>query len=187
MAGGRPLESVLVAPGVKGKKVLAFKRDGLKKNEAVTGLIHDIVASSSARSAFHVLDLAKVVDLYAGWRRALPGVRPFYAVNARRGDVREYWIDDGVYGSLNCILLDSYVPRPRPLAGARPGEETHASTVFGPTCDSIDTVVTGYQLPEMSVDDWLVFDDMGAYTTAAGSSFNGFATSAINTYLAYSS
>ncbi|BAS87736.1 Os04g0136500 [Oryza sativa Japonica Group] len=80
MAGGRPLESVLVAPGVKGKKVLAFKRDGLKKNEAVTGLIHDIVASSSARSAFHVLDLAKVVDLYAGWRRALPGVRPFYAV-----------------------------------------------------------------------------------------------------------
>lgn len=105
----------------------------------------------------------------------------------RRGDVREYWIDDGVYGSLNCILLDSYVPRPRPLAGARPGEETHASTVFGPTCDSIDTVVTGYQLPEMSVDDWLVFDDMGAYTTAAGSSFNGFATSAINIYLAYSS
>uniref|UniRef100_A0A0D3FS81 Orn/DAP/Arg decarboxylase 2 N-terminal domain-containing protein n=1 Tax=Oryza barthii TaxID=65489 RepID=A0A0D3FS81_9ORYZ len=257
MAGGRPLESVLVAPGVKGKKVLAFKRDGLKKNEAVTGLIHDIVASSSARSAFHVLDLAKVVDLYAGWRRALPGVRPFYAVKCnpdtallgalaalsagfdcasraeieavlalgvppaaivyanpckpgahvafaarpastsprtiprrrwpRRGDVREYWIDDGVYGSLNCILLDSYLPRPRPLAGARPGEETHASTVFGPTCDSINTVVTGYQLPEMSVDDWLVFDDMGAYTTAAGSSFNGFATSAINIYLAYSS
>uniref|UniRef100_I1PIV6 Ornithine decarboxylase n=1 Tax=Oryza glaberrima TaxID=4538 RepID=I1PIV6_ORYGL len=301
MAGGRPLESVLVAPGVKGKKVLAFKRDGLKKNEAVTGLIHDIVASSSARSALHVLDLAKVVDLYAGWRRALPGVRPFYAVKCnpdtallgalaalsagfdcasraeieavlalgvppaaivyanpckpgahvafaaeagvnvttydseeevakvkrchpscelllrikapdcggvkpgryfaetaftlaarvigkrRRGDVREYWIDDGVYGSLNCILLDSYVPRPRPLAGARPGEETHASTVFGPTCDSINTVVTGYQLPEMSVDDWLVFDDMGAYTTAAGSSFNGFATSAINIYLAYSS
>lgn len=104
-----------------------------------------------------------------------------------RGEVREYWIDDGVYGSLNCILMDYYVPRPRPLATPRPGEKTHTSTVFGPTCDSLDTVVTGYQLPEMRVGDWLVFDDMGAYTTAAGSKFNGFDTSDIKVYVAYSS
>jgi ornithine decarboxylase len=53
--------------------------------------------------------------------------------------------------------------------------------------DSLDTVVTGYQLPEMSVGDWLVFDDMGAYTTALASNFNGFSTTDINTFLAYSS
>ncbi|KAI4989425.1 hypothetical protein ZWY2020_036742 [Hordeum vulgare] len=35
--------------------------------------------------------------------------------------------------------------------------------------------------------DWLVFDDMGVYTTASGSNFNGFSTSDIKTYLAYSS
>jgi ornithine decarboxylase len=68
-----------------------------------------------------------------------------------------------------------------------PGEETYASTVFGPTLDSLDTVVTGYQLPEMNVGDWLLFDDMGAYTTACASTFNGFsAASDINTFLAYS-
>ncbi|CAN6218583.1 unnamed protein product [Urochloa humidicola] len=104
-----------------------------------------------------------------------------------RGEVREYWIDDGLYGTLNCIIMDHYVPTPRPLNAPRPGEKTYASTVFGPTCDSLDTVVTGYQLPEMSVGDWLVFDDMGAYTTGAGSNFNGFATSDINIYVAYSS
>ncbi|CAL5082630.1 unnamed protein product [Urochloa decumbens] len=104
-----------------------------------------------------------------------------------RGEVREYWIDDGVYGSLNCILMDYYVPRPRSQATPRPGEKTYTSTVFGPTCDSLDTVVTGYQLPEMSVGDWLVFDDMGAYAMAAGSNFNGFATSDIKIYMAYSS
>uniref|UniRef100_A0ACD5Z030 Uncharacterized protein n=1 Tax=Avena sativa TaxID=4498 RepID=A0ACD5Z030_AVESA len=81
-----------------------------------------------------------------------------------RGETRDYWIDDGIYGSLNTVVTDGYIPRPRPLAACRvPGEKTYASTVFGPTCDSLDTVVTGYQLPEMSVGDWLVFDDMGAY------------------------
>ncbi|KAK1698380.1 hypothetical protein QYE76_015077 [Lolium multiflorum] len=105
-----------------------------------------------------------------------------------RGEAREYWIDDGIYGSLNTVVTDGYVPRPRALAAASvPGEETYASTVFGPTCDSLDTVVTGYQLPEMSIGDWLLFDDMGAYTTACASNFNGFsAASDINTFLAYS-
>jgi ornithine decarboxylase len=104
-----------------------------------------------------------------------------------RGEVREYWIDEGLYGTLSCIPMDHYVPHPRPLAAPRAGDKTYASTVFGPTCDSLDTVVTGYQLPEMSVGDWLVFDDMGAYTTASGSNFNGFSTSDINIYYAYSS
>jgi ornithine decarboxylase len=104
-----------------------------------------------------------------------------------RGEVREYWIDDGLYGSLNCILMDDYVPRPMPLATRRVTERTFASTVFGPTCDSLDTVVTGYQLPEMSVGEWLLFHDMGAYTTGSGSNFNGFYTSDIKTFLAYSS
>uniref|UniRef100_J3MZP9 ornithine decarboxylase n=1 Tax=Oryza brachyantha TaxID=4533 RepID=J3MZP9_ORYBR len=244
MVGGSPMQAVLMAPGVKDRKVMAFRRDALKDKDAVAALIRDMVAAAGGpRSAFHVLDLARVVDLHRGWRRSLPAVRPFYAVKCNpdgamlaalaalgagfdcasraeieavlrlrvigepgryfaetaftlaarvigkrvRGELREYWIDDGLYGSLNCILMDHYVPRPRPLAGARHGEETHASTVFGPTCDSLDTVVTGYQLPEMSVGDWLVFDDMGAYTTAAGSNFNGFATSDIKIYLAYSS
>jgi ornithine decarboxylase len=105
-----------------------------------------------------------------------------------RGEAREYWIDDGLYGSLNNVLMDHKVPRPRPLAA---GEEekttTHASTVFGPTCDSQDQVVTGYPLPEMSVGDWLVFDDMGAYSTGAGSKFNGFDISEMKIYVAYSS
>ncbi|XP_047051997.1 ornithine decarboxylase-like [Lolium rigidum] len=104
-----------------------------------------------------------------------------------RGEVREYWIDDGVYGALSCILMDHYVPRPRPLASSCPGEQTYTSTVFGPTCDSRDEVVVGYQLPEVIVGDWLVFDDIGAYAASTGANFNGFFTSDINTYLAYSS
>jgi len=51
------------------------------------------------------------------------------------------------------------------------------TTVFGPTCDSIDVLARSVLLPKMEVSDWLYFQNMGAYTMAASSSFNGFAPS----------
>ncbi|XP_031265433.1 ornithine decarboxylase-like [Pistacia vera] len=109
-----------------------------------------------------------------------------------RDELREYWINDGIYDSMNCILYDHATVTCTPLActsnRANPtckGLRTYNSTVFGPTCDALDTVLTGYQLPELQVNDWLVFPNMGAYTAAAGSSFNGFNTASILTHLAY--
>lgn len=110
-----------------------------------------------------------------------------------RGELREYWINDGVYGSMNCILYDHATVNATPFActsnQGNPtcrGMRTYSSTVFGPTCDALDTVLTGHQLPELQVNDWLVFPNMGAYTAAAGSNFNGFNTAAISTHLACS-
>jgi diaminopimelate decarboxylase len=54
-----------------------------------------------------------------------------------------------------------------------------ASTVFGPTCDSIDVVARSVLLPRLVVGDWMYFQNMGAYTMAASSSFNGFTPSEI--------
>lgn len=50
---------------------------------------------------------------------------------------------------------------------------TH-SKLFGPTCDSIDVIIPDIQLPELEVGSWLYFINMGAYTAASASSFNGF-------------
>lgn len=50
---------------------------------------------------------------------------------------------------------------------------TH-SKLFGPTCDSIDVIIPDIQLPELEVGAWLYFVNMGAYTAASASSFNGF-------------
>jgi Pyridoxal-dependent decarboxylase, C-terminal sheet domain len=52
-----------------------------------------------------------------------------------------------------------------------------ASTVFGPTCDSIDVIARSVLLPKLKVGDWMYFNNMGAYTMAAASSFNGFVPS----------
>ncbi|KAJ2105246.1 Ornithine decarboxylase [Coemansia sp. RSA 922] len=96
-----------------------------------------------------------------------------------------YYVNDGVYGSFNCIVFDHQSPRPRLCS--RRGEllDTTAaplfkSSIWGPTCDSIDCIVpSGLLLPELRIGDWLVFDNMGAYTLCAASRFNGFKLSDI--------
>ena len=54
------------------------------------------------------------------------------------------------------------------------------SSVWGPTCDSIDCVSEKTMLPSaLRVGDWLGFDNMGAYTVCAASQFNGFEVSKV--------
>jgi ornithine decarboxylase len=115
-----------------------------------------------------------------------------------RGNLKEYWINDGIYGSMNCLLYDHAELKYRPLPHASLSTSTYAngsgnicttvhnSTVFGPTCDGLDTVLRSALLPDLAVGDWLIFPNMGAYTAAAGSSFNGFATSDIPTFYVFS-
>jgi len=87
-----------------------------------------------------------------------------------------YYVNDGVYGSFNCIFFDHAHPTPYPLL-QQDGEviiEKSKCNVFGPTCDSLDLICKGIELAKLEVGDWLYFPEMGAYTTAASSQFNGF-------------
>ena len=67
--------------------------------------------------------------------------------------VFDYYITDGLYGSFNCIMYDHAQPMTRPLrcptlpplppgkdGAAGEGGAAFASTVFGPSCDGLDTV-----------------------------------------------
>lgn len=83
-----------------------------------------------------------------------------------------YYLNDGVYGSFNCIFFDHQKPEVLPY-NERDGEK-HKSTVFGPTCDSIDKICEGIELPELEIGEWCFVKNFGAYTTAAASNFNGF-------------
>jgi len=89
-----------------------------------------------------------------------------------------YYIDEGLYGSLNCIVFDHQSPKPIKLNHVDDGKEFE-SNIFGPTCDSMDLVAKDYMMPELIVGDWLVFENMGAYTYSSASNFNGFRTSNI--------
>jgi ornithine decarboxylase len=89
-----------------------------------------------------------------------------------------YYVNDGLYGAFNNIMFDHAHVKPVPLS---PTPETsfanqphYPSTIFGPTCDGIDCIIKDYALPELNVGDWIYFSNMGAYTKAAASQFNGF-------------
>lgn len=86
---------------------------------------------------------------------------------------RMYYINDGVYGSFNCILYDHQVVEPQPL-NEYPGSKYYPSSIWGPTCDGLDQVVENIMLPDMNLGDWIIFEDMGAYTLPVASPFNGF-------------
>jgi len=102
-----------------------------------------------------------------------------------------YYINDGMYGSFNCITFDHQIVHASPLfrnglflygeqhQTALDEETKYLSSIWGPTCDSIDLIGKDIHLPEMKIGDWLYFPRMGAYTMAAASTFNGFRKSSI--------
>ncbi|XP_004396371.1 PREDICTED: ornithine decarboxylase-like [Odobenus rosmarus divergens] len=85
-----------------------------------------------------------------------------------------YYMNDGVYGSFNCILYDHAHVKPLLQKRPKPDEKYYSTSIWGPTCDGLDLIVQGCDLPEMHVGDWMVFENMGAYAVAAASTFNGF-------------
>ena len=86
-----------------------------------------------------------------------------------------YYLNDGIYGSFNCIYFDHSNPVILPF-NERDGK-LHKSRLFGPTCDSVDLISENVMLPELAIGEWVYVENFGAYTVAASSSFNGFKTS----------
>ncbi|KAL3078445.1 hypothetical protein niasHT_032461 [Heterodera trifolii] len=97
------------------------------------------------------------------------------------------YINDGVYGSFNCILFDHFQPRGRPLFDVQKchssdskncdGQMSQFPTiVWGQTCDGLDQVEAQTVMRQMNVGEWLFYENMGAYTSVAASNFNGFNT-----------
>jgi len=87
-----------------------------------------------------------------------------------------YYLNDGVYGSFNCTIFDHWEvePIPFPIDDSLQLRQTHLTTIWGPTCDSMDCIKRDVVLPELHIGEWIIFREMGAYTIAAGSTFNGF-------------
>lgn len=86
-----------------------------------------------------------------------------------------YYLNDGVYGSFNCTIFDHWTVNPCPWLPDDRKLRSYARTIlWGPTCDSMDMIRRDVFMPELEIGDWVVFDEMGAYTIAAASTFNGF-------------
>ena len=76
-------------------------------------------------------------------------------------------------------------------AGTTLGGSSRTTTIFGPTCDSLDIVFNRVpDVPDLLVGDWLLFPACGAYTAAGATDFNGIgatAYSGVRTFYVHSS
>jgi len=82
-----------------------------------------------------------------------------------------YYLDDGVYHTFSGQVFDH---QHYPLHSFKEGEKKVCAT-FGPTCDAFDTISLADELPEdLQIDDLLYAENIGAYTIASTTYFNGF-------------
>jgi len=89
---------------------------------------------------------------------------------ADREGRRCYYIDDGVYHTFSGIIFDHCKYH---LKAFRRGTK-RLSAVFGPTCDALDTVSLSENLPDLSLGDLVYSENIGAYSHASSTWFNGF-------------
>ena len=60
-----------------------------------------------------------------------------------------------------------------PLKSFKKGP-TQICSVFGPTCDALDTISLAEQLPDLELGDCVYAQNIGAYSAASSTYFNGF-------------
>jgi ornithine decarboxylase len=82
-----------------------------------------------------------------------------------------YYINDGIYHTYSGQIFDhcNY-----PVLAFREGGEKQVSAVFGPTCDAFDTITLSAELPELEIGDLVYSENIGAYSIASSTYFNGF-------------
>jgi len=81
-----------------------------------------------------------------------------------------YYINDGVYHTYSGQVFD-HVNYP---VLAFNGGDSQISAVFGPTCDAFDTITLSAELPDLAIGDLVYSENIGAYSHASSTYFNGF-------------
>jgi ornithine decarboxylase len=81
-----------------------------------------------------------------------------------------YYIDDSVYHTFSGIIFDHCQYH---LKAFKKGT-TEICSVFGQTCDGLDTISHAEELPDLEIEDLVYAENIGAYSSASATWFNGF-------------
>jgi ornithine decarboxylase len=89
---------------------------------------------------------------------------------AVRDSKRCYYIDDSVYHTFSGIIFDHCQYHLKAFKGGK----TEICAVFGQTCDGLDTISQSEELPDLEIEDLVYSENIGAYSNASATWFNGF-------------
>ncbi len=157
IGGGFPVEEY-------GQNVIPFEETAKKLREEMKKLFPENIEFIAEPGRFLVANACTLVVSVIG--------RTF-----RHGEIC-YYIDDGIYGTFSGQIFDHQIYT---LKSFKEGEKEKC-IIFGPTCDGFDTVSPSTNnkkypygfLPRMELGEFLYAENMGAYTTASATNFNGF-------------
>ncbi len=128
------------------------------------------------RAGLKALALSPTVEIYAEPGRALvaSGCSLLTQIQLRKDT--QLYINDGIYGSLSEMDQAKIEPPARLIRLAGAVSETSAGYILnGPTCDSLDVLPSPIALPDDAREgDWIEIDQIGAYSNALATHFNGF-------------
>ncbi|MGB9624444.1 MAG: type III PLP-dependent enzyme [Phycisphaerae bacterium] len=89
---------------------------------------------------------------------------------ADRDGKRCYYLNDGIYHTFSGVLFDHCQYHVKAFKKGPP----RLCAVFGPTCDALDTISQSEPLPELNLGDLVYSENIGAYSHASSTWFNGF-------------
>ena len=89
---------------------------------------------------------------------------------AVRDGKTSYFIDDSVYHTFSGIIFDHCQ---YPLKAFKAGAP-EICAVFGQTCDGLDVISHSNELPDLDIGDLVYAENIGAYSNASSTWFNGF-------------
>lgn len=81
-----------------------------------------------------------------------------------------YYIDDSVYSTYSGILFDHCEYKVKAFKKG----PVEVCAVFGQTCDGLDSISQSEELPDLEIGDLVYSENIGAYSTASATWFNGF-------------
>ena len=81
-----------------------------------------------------------------------------------------YYVDDGVYHTFSGVIFDHCTYHMKSFRRGTP----RLCAVFGPTCDALDTISLAEPLPDLELGEYLYSENIGAYSAASSTHFNGF-------------
>jgi len=81
-----------------------------------------------------------------------------------------YFLDEGIYGTFSGVIFDHWDYELLPFKD----EPLISATFAGPSCDSFDVIFREKETVRLNVDDLLLVPDIGSYSSASATTFNGF-------------
>ncbi len=131
---------------------------------------------SEIRIGLKRLALRPTVDVFAEPGRAIVADSCSLLTQVQLRKDNRLYINDGIYGSLSEMVQVDIRLQARLIRLAGDVSETMYPFVLnGPTCDSVDVLPGTFDLPaDVREGDWIEIDQVGAYSNALATRFNGF-------------